>query len=555
MRELSRAQAELGSRSLLALGMAERLAEGGEPARALPLFDAALAGDLRSTRTRGELALGAARAAESAGDLDRAIAYVETAAADPTTRASALSLGARLGDALAERSGKTGALPPAPQRPLASTPPPPPRSMSPAQGVASAGPVTARSEPPMPREEPGSPRTPSVPAPGPSSEPRPAVGAFRPLSGTEETLLEALSRGSIEAGRELSRQLENRADRSHDLVTVCRRVAALLPGDRDALERLYEALLADKNLVYARAVEHVLKAFEPTAEPVVPPPLADQPESSDSVRGMLLRDNTSAATEALALVWEGAGHVFRRDPGTYGVTGLERVPIGAPTPLARAYSGAARMLGARTPVFQRRSAGPVTLSIALLAPPAVIVSGEVARDSAQLRFHVGAMLAAAMPEHALLFGSVESQVRGILKALSLAFGPPQESHSNVTSIANLAEVLWESISTRAQRRLRELCDEPSQLDYELAMATARRSVRRAGLLCAGDIKVALREACSEEGIAPSAFEAAGGLASLCSASPAVADIIRFATSQEYAEARWQPAKGGSRPSSGSWAIS
>jgi cellulose synthase operon protein C len=563
MRELSRAQAELGPTPLLSLGMAERLLEGGEPASALSLFDVALGADLKGLRARGEVALGAARAAQATGDLDRAIAYVETAATDAATRAAALALGSRLRDALGERRGASGALPPAPLRPRPSTPPP--RSASPSHGVASAVPATTRSEPPLPREEPeghavtlerASVRTPSVPPPADAaSEPRTAPAAFRPLSDNEEMLLEALSRGSIEAGRELASQLENRSDRSQDLVTICRRVAGLLPGDRDALERLYEALLADKNLVYARAVEHVLKAFEPSAEPVVAPPLGDQPESSDAVRGMLLRDNTSAATEALALVWEGAGHVFRRDPGTYGVTGLERVPVGAPTPLARAYSGAARMLGARTPVFQRRSAGPVTLSIALLAPPAVIVSGEISRDSSQLRFHVGQMLAAAMPEHALLFGSVESQVRGILKALSLAFGPPQESHSNVTSIANLAEVLWESISTRAQRRLRELCDDPKQLDYTLAMATARRAVRRAGLLCAGDIKVALREACSEEGIAVSALEAPGGLASLCSASLAVADLVRFATSQEYAEARWQPVKSGSRAGSGSWAIS
>jgi hypothetical protein len=455
-------------------------------------------------------------------------------------------------------------------------------------GVPSATPVTTRSqppvverpvrrsEPPIPREEPGGrpvlvehtpaappTRAPSSPPPRPSSwpaavveigpEPRLSHVAFRPASSAEETLMDALARGSIEAGQELMRQLENRSDRSQDLVNVCRRVVALLPGDRDALVRLYEAALSDKNLVYARSVEHVLKSFEPGMEPVVPPSLADQPESSDVVRGMLLRDTTSAATEALALVWEGAGHVFRRDPGTYGVTGLERVPIGAPTPLARAYSAAARMLGMRTPFFQRRSAGPVTLSIALLSPPAVIVSGEVSRESAQLRFHVGAMLGAAMPEHALLFGSVESQVRGILKALALAFGPPQESKSGLTSIANLAEVLWESIPTRSQRRLRELCDDPRQLDYDLAMSAARRAVRRAGLLSCGDVKVALRETCGEEGIAVSALEEAGGLAALCSSSPAVADVVRLATSLEYAEARWQPSKGGGpRPSSGTW---
>jgi hypothetical protein len=84
------------------------------------------------------------------------------------------------------------------------------------------------------------------------------------------------------------------------------------------------------------------------------------------------------------------------------------------------------------------------------------------------------------------------------------------------------------------------------------MATSRRAVRRAGLISCGDVKVALRETCSEEGIALSALEEPGGLAALCSSSPAVADVIRLATSLEYAAARWQPAKGGTRPSSGTW---
>src|SRR4029079_16343929 len=57
MRELSRVHAELGPLPLVALGMAERLARGGEPERALPLFDVALEGDLRELRRRGEVAL------------------------------------------------------------------------------------------------------------------------------------------------------------------------------------------------------------------------------------------------------------------------------------------------------------------------------------------------------------------------------------------------------------------------------------------------------------------------------------------------------------------
>ena len=69
---------------------------------------------------------------------------------------------------------------------------------------------------------------PPSPLPG---QPSMRSTTLRGASVNEETLLTALSRGSIDAGRELIAQLENRSERSHDLVSICRRVAYLLPGD------------------------------------------------------------------------------------------------------------------------------------------------------------------------------------------------------------------------------------------------------------------------------------------------------------------------------------
>ncbi len=261
----------------------------------------------------------------------------------------------------------------------------------------------------------------------PGAEPLRPSRVFPAVNVAEQKLLEELNGGNVNAGIELMNQLENRSSRSHDLVNVARRVVALVPGDTSLLRRLYEAALSDKNIVYARALEHALAIFDRSVAPVRPPALLEQPEDPEPVRALLFRDIEGTAAEALALVWEGAAHVFRRDPSTYGVTGLERVPLGAPTPLGRIYSGVARALGvSRTPLFQRRTAGPVTLSVALLAPPAVIVAGEVTRESPALAFHLGAMLAAALPEHVLTFGTPESQTRGILKGLALAFGRPNK---------------------------------------------------------------------------------------------------------------------------------
>jgi hypothetical protein len=661
-RELLRAQGDIGTLPLVALGLAERIAQGPEPERALPLFDAALEGDLRDLRRRGEVAFAAAAAAERASLPERALDYLEIAAAMPDTRARALgaqtdlrtALG-RIAEALPgefEARPVTDAAKAQPDsRPPVNTPldtvialrkrisddpvlelrtpadqaielrNPSERAVVPPPNEASGPPSELkRSAPPKPSKRPSTlPGTPAPPGAGSQIPPPPdpteeeaattlaateepsfsldrgaapwnvpssaaAAAALQPAArgpltdppgatvigaisltpplGTrrarsvrpppqaseqEEALFAALSRGSIEAGRELMLQLENRSERTQDLVGVCRRVAHLLPGDRAVLEKLYEATLADRNIVYARAVEHVLRAFDPAAEPLHPPPLGDQVEQPDRVRSVLFRDTQFAATEALALVWSGAPHMFRRDPSSYGVTGLERVSPTSPTPLARQFSAASRLLGmTRTPLFQRKNGDQITITVALLSSPALLLSGDVKTESSLLGYHLGMMLAATMPEHVLLYGASETQVENVLRALLAAFGPPQGRRDHLASVATLAEMLWESMSARSQRRLRELCDDPSRLEYGLARTAAKQAVRRAGLFVSGDLTVAIRETCADQGVSTWGLDAPGGLAALCSSSPAVADLVRLATSAEYANTRWLQVRGAGR---------
>ncbi|MEP7051257.1 MAG: hypothetical protein ABJB12_12935 [Pseudomonadota bacterium] len=376
-------------------------------------------------------------------------------------------------------------------------------------------------------------------APSPTQAEATRVSGYLPAATAGETaLFQRLNAGSLEAGVELVKELENRTSRTQDLVMVCRRVAFLAPGDAWAVSKLHEAALADRNLTYARAIEHVLAILTPGRQRIEPPSLADQVEQPDAVRAMLFRDSMGPVQEALAIVWEGAEHVFRRDASTYGVTGMERVPLSSSAPLARVYAGAARALAlTRTPLFQRRSAGAITVNLALLSPPAVILSGDVRQDTPELRFHLGAMLAASIPQYALLFGSPESQARAVLKGLGFAFGPPRQTKSG--GVLNLAEVLWESIPARFQRRLRELCDRPEQLDYDAALAASRIAVRRAGLFVAGDLGVALNEAAADDGVSREKLRTPNALAELSRSAPSLRSLLTLALSPEYAETRWQ----------------
>jgi hypothetical protein len=102
-------------------------------------------------------------------------------------------------------------------------------------------------------------------------------------------------------------------------------------------------------------------------------------------------------------------------------------------------------------------------------------------------------------------------------------------------------MLWESIPARLQRRLREICDDPSVLDYEAALSGARAAVRLAGLYTSGDLGVALRETCSEDGIAPSALNSES-IEELSRSNASIRSLLLLASSAEYAQVRWQPGR-------------
>src|SRR5690606_40343004 len=123
----------------------------------------------------------------------------------------------------------------------------------------------------------------------------------------------------------------------------------------------------------------------------------------------------------------------------------------------------------RPAVFQRRSPGWITVSPALLAPPAIVVSGDIRQETPELVFHLATMLLGTLPPFLLLFGAPEAQARAVLQALRFAFGPPRPG-SNSAGVPALAEIFWESIPARHQRRLREICEDNSALEYDRAMA-------------------------------------------------------------------------------------
>jgi tetratricopeptide (TPR) repeat protein len=436
-------------------------------------------------------------------------------------------------------------LPPAPRTPsfgpsAASAPPPMPLSPIP----SSPPPRTSDSPPPKRPDsrEPSLTSTlssqPPPPQPLPSPLP-PRPSPFPSDPDRERALFEALAQGDMEAGDQLASILTGEPTRSVDLVAIRRRQVVLQPHSLRYLELLRDAARADRNPAYAAAVHHVIYVLSGQT-PSPPPPLQGQIVDPQRILAMVGRGIYGPAAEVLGEVWTNASHLFVREPAAFGLTGLERVAFSSPSPVARAYASAAPVLGlGKTPVFHRRSRGPMSLAVAALSPMSVVVTGEV-EDGPELDYRMGAMLLAATPPNAMLFGLPSGAVQQLMKALLAAFGPPDASRNRMSESAVLAAELWRALPGSVQRRFGQLYRDSAPFTYEDAWARALQATRRAGLFVVGDLAVAMNDVLSDpgnregvDGGAPDAYRA------LCRVSVSAADLVRFASSAEFAEVRWR----------------
>lgn len=400
-----------------------------------------------------------------------------------------------------------------------------------------------RAAPPQPQGKPEPlPLRPAAPAQRPpAATPAPGGGPAR-----ETSLFEQLMAGSYDAGERLAELYgSNASERARDLLVVRNHQAAIRPGDRATLEKLRDAAELDRNAPYVRAIEHVLHGFD-RAGRAAPPPLSSLIEAPDLVSSLLFRTVDSAINEALAITWE-TGR-YRREPSHYGLNGALRVQPGAATVLGEVYGSISRVFGAsRTPLFHRRpqantnaQAGAFTVTVALLAPPAIVLSGDVREETPELRYMLGAAIAGAMPEHVLSRGLPEEHLRTLIDALRAAFGPVGPTSKTDPGVARLGQDLWQIVPPRGDRRLREIFAQPEGVTYEAARDSARRATRRAGLFACGDLPTALSLVIAELGVSLDVpLSAEGGLARACAAHPALADLVRLATRSEYAEARFR----------------
>jgi tetratricopeptide (TPR) repeat protein len=461
-------------------------------------------------------------------------------------------LAAQIAEAIARLATQEPAAPPPPADPAASIADKlarpairaviaSPRARVPETPTITAAPLPV-APPPLPVAPPP---LPVVPPPLPATAPL-SRGSSRyapdPHDATSEegALLRDLQAGSFDAGERLIALYGARTtERTHDALMVRRYQASLRLGDAAALHRLHDAAILDGNLVYARAVEHVLALVDPEVELHAPPPLASQRQAPDLVASLLYRSVAdSPVHEALAIVLDTG--LYRRDVAHYQLTGVARVQPGATTVLGDVFGTVSRFLGqARTALFHQRSAGAPSAQIALLSPPAIVLAGDIREETPELRYLLGASVTGALAEHALVNALDEEALRTLIDALLAAFGPVANLPRGNAAVARLGQNLWQLVPPRADRRLRELCGAP--ISYDGAVNGTRQAMRRAGLFAAGGLAIALPLVAFELGLPPEPEDSPRWLNNLCEAQPAVADLVRLAIRTEFAEARWQQA--------------
>jgi Tfp pilus assembly protein PilF len=571
----------LGASPLVSLGLAERLASGSDPRAAFEHFDVALqASDLRGLRQPSRVALAAASAARDADLPELAQRYARLAELDPDLADMAQGMRTQL-PTTAPPSGSPSGAPSgspsgAPSGPPKSAPAHPPASARRSTEFMSAKPRVDEPEVqtrPARRTQIGlgmpgvrsaaadpngdaaaavsaRPEARAAAAPAPGSEPRRRVWGrpprhveepsvrptFEPRSDAERELFLAANRGSAEAGRALCAALLAQPERADDLAASSWLLSRLEPGARTTLEHLVRAAEATGDISHAEALEHVLGCTGPTPSPA--PPLAHQHENVDVLRRLLFSDADGQYPEALEVIWQST-HRSLEWENVHGLALAERAVVEPREPLGRAWAAATRVFGlASTPLWRWRSGGDYRVNVIVRDEPGVLLSGEPPAAQSQLLYDLGAALAGTLPPFVILNAATYEQIDDLFRAIESAFGPPEASRTSFTSTARLAGLLWESLPPRTQRRMSEYSSN-GKLTRESAVAGARRAARRAGLFVSGDLAEALGRVVADEGLPRELLGEEQGLARLCEASRAAADLVRLASDPVYAHLRWR----------------
>jgi tetratricopeptide (TPR) repeat protein len=307
------------------------------------------------------------------------------------------------------------------------------------------------------------------------------------------------------------------------------------PAHIDALRALHTNAVERGARPETRVTAWLLSLFDPVVR--APAALSFEgvlgPEELDVTR----HDPSHAARAAiLDLIWEHAAQrSFRRSLQSYATLGTDRVSPRTSSAIARAFESAARTLArANVPLFQRQSGG-AELVVAAVTPPAIILGPAFDGADGELRFRFGQALALTRPAHLATSALEPAQTRLLIDAVLAAFGPPATNQGASRDAATLAAEMWRVMPPVHQRAVRDalaLLNEP--FDAATLRAGTLDAAARAGLLAAGDLRVAALTLCATDpDLAAHSLGSEAGYRAALNASTTLRMLIRYALSDDF----------------------
>jgi hypothetical protein len=300
----------------------------------------------------------------------------------------------------------------------------------------------------------------------------------------------------------------------------------------DHLAALYERSGRGREAGALASTCAVLAGRSPTTEA---PPAWTLATPPDGVARLLFPPRFSAFAELGAALWEGCGHLYRRE----AQRALERTsdrPRALSVPeLARMFSAAQRLLQLpKTTHAVVRDEVRYGVGVVLSQPPSLVLPAAFDADTPRVRYLLGRALEGTRPSHLLVANLDSEEGARLVDAVEVAFGGRSEGGRVDPAVGRLARALVDGLSPRTQRRVEALV---AELGTRLTYAAWRDAVEvarmLAGMLVAGDFEPASQEVLA-------AYPWAGP-------SPAEAirvhqhlrELARFAVSEEFLLLRWR----------------
>jgi len=307
------------------------------------------------------------------------------------------------------------------------------------------------------------------------------------------------------------------------------------PADVETLRALHANALERKARPETHITAALLSLFDRTV--AAPAPVSLEGVLEHDAWDDAAHDPVHAARAAiLDRIWEHcAQRTFRRSLQSYGTLGTDRVLPRASSPLAGPFEHAARILARPSvPLFQRQSGG-AELVIAAITPTAIVVGPAFDGDEYELRFRFGQALALTRPAHLVTSALEPFQTRLVLEATLAAFDAPEASPGVSREAATLAADMWRVMPPVHQRAVRDaLVALREPLEEATLRAGTRAAAARAGLLAAGDLRIAALSLCAtESALAAHSLSTELSYRSAIAASATLSTLVRDALSDAF----------------------